>query len=186
MPQCSYPPYRPLHQRRLANCDWMSASYTSGQPSHPRSHLTWWASLQREPRCLLHAVPGETNAQTQSSLLKPFWRRFCVVLECPIHRPPHGLHGLTVLVDDTIDWQLNTCPRSSAAKQWLVRTTCLKEEEGCLNFKIFLRSNVTQDRSGLRAKPPLHFGRGNFHEISFDDVIVLVQPWYNFFSNRHI
>jgi len=26
-----------------------------------------------------------------------------VVLQCPIHRPPHGLHGLTVLDDETID-----------------------------------------------------------------------------------
>ena len=25
----------------------------------------------------------------------------------------------------------------------------------------------------------------NFHEISFDDVIVLIQPWYNFFTNGH-
>jgi len=23
-------------------------------------------------------------------------------------------------------------------------------------------------------------GGGNFHEISFDEVIVLIQPWYNF------
>jgi len=29
------------------------------------------------------------------------------------------------------------------------------------------------------AQPALHFGKGNFHEISFDDVIVLIQPWYN-------
>jgi len=28
------------HQRRLANCDWMTASYTSGQPSNPRRHPT--------------------------------------------------------------------------------------------------------------------------------------------------
>jgi len=28
------------HQRRLANCDWMPASYTSGQPSNPRRHST--------------------------------------------------------------------------------------------------------------------------------------------------
>ena len=33
-----------------------------------------------------------------------------VVFQCPIHRPPHGLHGLTVLDDETIDWLLNTCP----------------------------------------------------------------------------
>jgi len=33
------------------------------------------------------------------------------------------------------------------------------------------------------AQPALHFGGDNFHEISFDDVIVLIQPWYNFFAN---
>ena len=33
-----------------------------------------------------------------------------VVLQCPIRRPPHGLHGLTVLDDETIEWLLNTCP----------------------------------------------------------------------------
>ena len=37
----------PHHQRRLANCDWMSASYTSGQPSNPRRHPTCSASSQR-------------------------------------------------------------------------------------------------------------------------------------------
>jgi len=31
------------------------------------------------------------------------------VLHCPIHRPPHGQHGLTVLDDETIEWLLNTC-----------------------------------------------------------------------------
>ena len=36
------------------------------------------------------------------------------------------------------------------------------------------------------AQPALHFGGGNFHEISFDDVIVLIQPWYNFFADGHI
>jgi len=33
-----------------------------------------------------------------------------VVLHCPIHRPPHGLHGLTVLDDETTEWLFNTCP----------------------------------------------------------------------------
>jgi len=33
-----------------------------------------------------------------------------VVLQCPIHRPPHGLHSLAVLDDETIEWLLNTCP----------------------------------------------------------------------------
>jgi len=28
-------------------------------------------------------------------------------------------------------------------------------------------------------------GGGNFHEISFDDVIVLIQLWCKFFANGH-
>jgi len=28
-----------------------------------------------------------------------------------LHRPPHGLHGLTVLDDETTEWLLNTCPK---------------------------------------------------------------------------
>ena len=33
-----------------------------------------------------------------------------VVLQCPIYRPPHGLHGLMVLDDETTEWLLNACP----------------------------------------------------------------------------
>jgi len=33
-----------------------------------------------------------------------------VVLQCPIHRPPYGLHGLTVQDDETTEWLLNICP----------------------------------------------------------------------------
>ena len=33
-----------------------------------------------------------------------------VVLQCPIHRPPHGLHCFTVLDHETTEWLLNTCP----------------------------------------------------------------------------
>jgi len=47
VPQCSYPLHWPWHQRRLANCDWMPASYTNGQPSRPRRHPTCSASSQR-------------------------------------------------------------------------------------------------------------------------------------------
>ena len=36
--QGSYPLRRPHHQRRLANCDRMPASYTSGQPFYSRRH----------------------------------------------------------------------------------------------------------------------------------------------------
>jgi len=34
-----------------------------------------------------------------------------VVLQCPIHQPPHGLHGVTVLDDETTEWMLNICPK---------------------------------------------------------------------------
>jgi len=33
-----------------------------------------------------------------------------VVLQCPFYRPPHGLHDLTILDDETTQWLLNTCP----------------------------------------------------------------------------
>jgi len=33
-----------------------------------------------------------------------------VVLHCPIHQPPHEVHVLMVLDDETIEWLLNTCP----------------------------------------------------------------------------
>jgi len=38
-----------------------------------------------------------------------------VVLRCPIRGPPHRLHGLTVLDDETIEWLLDTCHEISAA-----------------------------------------------------------------------
>jgi len=73
---------------------------------------------------------------------------------------------------------------------------CIKTKTGCsemLNpvpyvvLNSFIRSFTGS--SGLYfqavAQPALHFGSGNFHEISVDDVIVLIQPWYNFFANRH-
>ena len=34
-----------------------------------------------------------------------------VVLQCPIHRLSHGLHDLTALDDEAMDWLLNTCPK---------------------------------------------------------------------------
>jgi len=33
-----------------------------------------------------------------------------VVLHCPIHQTPNGLHSVTVLDDQTTKWLLNTCP----------------------------------------------------------------------------
>ena len=33
-----------------------------------------------------------------------------VVIQCPIHRHSYGLHSLTVLGDETVEWLLNTFP----------------------------------------------------------------------------
>jgi len=40
-----------------------------------------------------------------------------------------------------------------------------------------MTNDFTQKNSlvATGAQPALHFGRGNFHELSFDDVIVLIQ-----------
>jgi len=61
-----------------------------------------------------------------------------VVLQCPIHQPPHGLNGLTVLDDETTEWLLNICPEIySAAKQWL--------EQLAQKKKIALRTGTSQE-----------------------------------------
>jgi len=38
----------------------------------------------------------------------------------------------------------------------------------------------------VRGATSSSFRGDNFHEILFDDVLVLIQPWYNFFANGHI
>jgi len=44
VPQCSHPPHWLCHQWLLAKCNWIPASNTSGQPSHPPRHPTYWVS----------------------------------------------------------------------------------------------------------------------------------------------
>ena len=57
-PLCSHPPQWPFQQRRFANCDWMLASFTSGQPSHPRRHPTCWVRRKRATLFLTHLATG--------------------------------------------------------------------------------------------------------------------------------
>jgi len=37
-----------------------------------------------------------------------------------------------------------------------------------------------------QGRDQLFISEGNFHELPFDDVILLIQPWYNFFANGRI
>jgi len=39
------------------------------------------------------------------------------------------LHGLTVLGDEITEWLLNTCPESSAVKQWIKEELAQTKEE---------------------------------------------------------
>ena len=117
VPQCSYPPHWPRHQRRLANCDWMPASYTSGQPSNHRRHPTCWASSQwnhtisRTPwhgawtpaplsahlsiecRCTVHQIETPICA-SRTATHQFFWQHTCAAvggssMECGMGGQPY-------------------------------------------------------------------------------------------------
>ena len=62
VPQRSHASHWPCHQRRSANCDWMTASYTNGQSSYACRHPTCWASLQRS-----HTVSSTTSHRAWTS-----------------------------------------------------------------------------------------------------------------------
>ena len=69
-----------------------------------------------------------------------------VVLHCPIHRPLHGLHGLTVLDDETIEWLLNTCPEIYCGQAVESRSDSNDEEEAltetCLQLRRLQRTFI--------------------------------------------
>jgi len=67
--------------------------------------------------------------------------------------------------------------RYHLASQWHPR---------CSRLLLFLLLFCWLSLSDVGTQPALHFGGGNFHEILIDDVIVLIQSWYNFFANGHI
>ena len=69
--QCSYLPHWPYHQRHFANCDWMSASYTTGQSSNPPTHPTCWALSQWShtvSRTLCHGAWTSAPLSTHPSI----------------------------------------------------------------------------------------------------------------------
>ena len=66
-PQCSYPPYRPRHQRRLANCDWIPASYQRITFLFSQASILL-SFVAMESHCLWHSVPWSMNiCSTQRS-----------------------------------------------------------------------------------------------------------------------
>jgi len=94
-----------------------------GQPSRPRifisdtgTHPTEWPSQEQLDSGLTESAPvSRISAPACTNGVWPPLRPEeqtvdHVVLQCQIHRPPHGLHGLTVLDDETTAWLLITCP----------------------------------------------------------------------------
>jgi len=51
-----------------------------------------------------------------------------VVFQCPIHRFPHGLHGLIWMMRQSIGFS-TPAPRSSAAKQWTEKNGSNDDDE---------------------------------------------------------
>jgi len=48
-----------------------------------------------------------------------------------LHGLTVGLHGLTVLDEETIEWLLNPALRSSAAKQWIEELAQTTKKKAC-------------------------------------------------------
>ena len=71
-------------------------------PAQPPPHQCWTFPLVLVLMGMASSAACECGAEEQTV--------GHVVLHCPLHRPRHGLHGLTVLDDETIEWLLNTCP----------------------------------------------------------------------------
>ena len=87
-------------------------SYFHPQHQHPHS----WNDSQERRRS---AVSDVSDPACTNGVWAPSAACECgaeeqtvghVVLQCPIHQPPHGLHGLTVQDVETTQWMLNTCP----------------------------------------------------------------------------
>ena len=99
---------------------------TSGQPSYLRWHPTCWASSQRSHTVSSAACECGAEEQTVDH----------VILCYPMHRSPHGLHGLMVLDDEKFEWLINTCPEiyfglamdKNSLKRWGKKNTMLKKQ----------------------------------------------------------
>ena len=84
VPQWSHPPHWPYHQRRLANCDWMPASYHSGQPSYLHRHPTCWALSQRSRTVSSTPCHGAWTSSPRSAHLSTESECTAYQIETPI------------------------------------------------------------------------------------------------------
>ena len=95
------------------------------------------------------------------------------VLQCPIHRPPHGLHGLTVLDDETTEWLLSICPEIyyNQAVVWISNS---KEDEA-------------ENRNTTQENKLASFGRPFVKSLSSQNMLVTaLKNDCNIFSRLYI
>ena len=115
----------------VMNCSWRKVCFLFLKAGlcTPTLVLPWQKLNVRIPGLTASALVSDVSAPACTNGERPPLRRACecgaeeqtvdhVVFQCRIHRPPDGLHGLAVLDEETIEWLLNTSPRSSAVKQW--------------------------------------------------------------------
>jgi len=78
----------------------------------PRTAWVWLNCLRTGVRCFcsyLHKWNMTSSAACECGAEEQTVDH--VVFQCPIHRPPHRLHGLMVVDIRTIEWLLNTWPK---------------------------------------------------------------------------
>jgi len=63
-----------------------------------------------------------------------------VVLHCPIHRPPYGVHDLAILDDKATEWLLNACPEIKYGL-WVDWKSCSYDEKEELAVTVWALGN---------------------------------------------
>ena len=72
------------HQRRLANCDWMPASYTNGQSSYPCGYPTCWAPPRRGHTVSIMPCHRAWTSAPLSAHLSTGWECMTSQIETPV------------------------------------------------------------------------------------------------------
>ena len=74
------------YQRRLGNSDWMPASYTRRQSSHPHLHPTCWVSLQKRNNINSTACRRAWTSVPTSTHLSVEWECHACQIDTPFVR----------------------------------------------------------------------------------------------------
>ena len=119
---CETPYFQPWHRHPLS---WNDLPKNSVGPPQQTLHYTG----VRHSRSWSHKWSVAASAACECDAEDQTVNH--AVLQCPIHRPPHGLHGLTVLDYETIRLAVDHLPRDlvrpSSGLQELAQTMMMKQ-----------------------------------------------------------